>query len=75
MNDTSDPPSSGDTTSGDATTSSAGLSEGAAQETTSADSLPPIKDSEVRIIFYFANYITNRVQNKASEEIAAILQQ
>jgi hypothetical protein len=75
MDDVSDSSSSGDTTSADPTTSPACHREDAAQDTMSADSLPPIKDSEVRIPFCFANYITNRVQNKTSGEIAAILQQ
>lgn len=75
MDDTNDLPGSGDTSLGNPTTSPAGPSEGAAQETIPADSLPPIKDSEVRILFCFANYITNRVQNKTPEEIATILRQ
>jgi hypothetical protein len=75
MDDISDPTSSGETTSGDPTTSPASPSEGAAKETMPSNSAPRIKDSEVRILFYFANYITNQVQNKTSEEIAAILRQ
>jgi hypothetical protein len=75
MNNTSDPPGSSDTTSGNSTTSLAGSSEGAAQETMPSDSAPRIKDSEVRIRSCFVYYVTDRVQNKTSEEIADILQQ